>query len=885
MKTSVCRIFSSYRWHVVLLLLVIFQFFPDSARAPELNLNTNYFAHPGSVIMPGPHIYPNNLFNPITPQIQITPGQFDFIIRQGGSTSGEMNIANLGNEDLTFQIGIPGETRNMWDVQFACEMPGMNPQQAIAWDGTYFYMAGFTSSDIYQFDVSGNFIGSFQVPGISSYRDFTWDGNHLFICNGTSNIYEIDINATAIVNTIPVTISPRAIAYDHNEDALWINDWTTELMLVDKAGILLGNWVLPEQVYGMDYDNFSGNGNSLWLLGNNGSGFRYFQWDISTGMLTGEEHYIGEDFGYENSSSGLFVENDIIGDTTTIGGLLASDPPQFFGYELYGGTGTNWLSVVPASGTVPAGNSTLIQLIVDGIGLEPGFYEKTLHIQSNDPVNPVIEVPVTLYVGEPGPCPPPQNLAGTFVTSDTVLLQWEPPNLDTLIRWDDGVNGNSIGLAGIYDWHVAARWEGNNLASFTGMYLTAVEFFPTSTLGAEYTIKVWKGENASTLVSEQPVVTYIYNQWNTVVLDNPVQIDSTQEMWIGYQIVEQQVGDFPAGTDSGPAVAFYGDMISLDAVTWESMSFAYGLDYNWNIAGVLSANSDGKLFARPLHLGKMPIYPTSGVSVLKGNLPLPINREYKNTEVELLGYNVYRDAEQINSSLIPDTFFIELLPAPGTYEYYVTAVYDECESVPSNAVVITSPPFIPEIQVEPDEFMFELEVGVIINESILVGNNGCDTLEYSISTVYETGFMDEDWLTVSPLTGSLLEGQYNIHDVQVNTNSLIPGGYYATISIASNDPNNPVIEIPVILDVITSVAENLENEIEIFPNPANNEVFIQCKQPIQQVRLLSLLGKVFLDEIVDGNNTRLDVSALKPGIYIVEIKTENVVVMRKLVVE
>lgn len=58
-----------------------------------------------------------------------------------------------------------------------------------------------------------------------------------------------------------------------------------------------------------------------------------------------------------------------------------------------------------------------------------------------------------------------------------------------------------------------------------------------------------------------------------------------------------------------------------------------------------------------------------------------------------LGYNVYRDNVKINGSLVATESYDDDELATGLYEYYVTAMYDEGESDPSNTVladVITS---------------------------------------------------------------------------------------------------------------------------------------------------------------------------------------------------
>jgi uncharacterized repeat protein (TIGR01451 family) len=57
-----------------------------------------------------------------------------------------------------------------------------------------------------------------------------------------------------------------------------------------------------------------------------------------------------------------------------------------------------WLSEIPTSGTVPAGESAGVQVTFDATGLTPGQYLAALDVHSNDPATPVVSVPVTLTV-------------------------------------------------------------------------------------------------------------------------------------------------------------------------------------------------------------------------------------------------------------------------------------------------------------------------------------------------------------------------------------------------------------------------------------------------------------------------------------------------------
>ncbi len=62
-----------------------------------------------------------------------------------------------------------------------------------------------------------------------------------------------------------------------------------------------------------------------------------------------------------------------------------------------------WLSVAADSGTTAAGTLSAVTVTLDADGLAEGVYEALLCIGSNDPVNPLVEVPVTMNVVDQAP--------------------------------------------------------------------------------------------------------------------------------------------------------------------------------------------------------------------------------------------------------------------------------------------------------------------------------------------------------------------------------------------------------------------------------------------------------------------------------------------------
>ncbi|MGH2541459.1 MAG: BACON domain-containing protein, partial [Ardenticatenaceae bacterium] len=60
-----------------------------------------------------------------------------------------------------------------------------------------------------------------------------------------------------------------------------------------------------------------------------------------------------------------------------------------------------WLSVEPTSGTTPGNSSSPVAVSYDSGGLTPGAYAANLCVNSDDPDEPTVIVPVSLTVEEP----------------------------------------------------------------------------------------------------------------------------------------------------------------------------------------------------------------------------------------------------------------------------------------------------------------------------------------------------------------------------------------------------------------------------------------------------------------------------------------------------
>ena len=310
-------------------------------------------------------------------------------------------------------------------------------------------------------------------------------------------------------------------------------------------------------------------------------------------------------------------------------------------------------------------------------------------------------------------CTPPTAL--TYTQSHNIVnLSWVAPSCTSgppaqWIRWDDGTNNDAIGTGAAFDFEIAARWDPSQIVALDGGSVTKIAFYPSSSGVATYRIRVWQGA-AANMIYDQNVPSVTTDQWNEISLTTPSLIDVTQDLWIGCEVIA--TSGWPAGCDAGPAVVGYGDLIQDAANPWQSMSAAYGLDFNWNLAAYIETVKSG---SKPVILAKNPLVASSGQFSTSGHLNNNGTGATHNTGTSspmngsmLKGYNVYRTDStaqaatfsKLNTTLITGTAYTDVIPLTGlgNYKYFTTSVYNDsvanaflCESPGTDTIAVRFP--------------------------------------------------------------------------------------------------------------------------------------------------------------------------------------------------
>jgi|GEM_PF-6111642 len=221
-------------------------------------------------------------------------------------------------------------------------------------------------------------------------------------------------------------------------------------------------------------------------------------------------------------------------------------------------------------------------------------------------------------------------------------------------------------------------------------------------------------------------------------------------------------------------------------------------------------------------------------------------------------FNIYRDNALLGNTTASS--YDDLGLAPGTYEYYVTAVYDEGESDPSNTVTAV----VEELVLDPPT---------------------------NLSATANEGDVALTWDT--PATGT--PNSFNVYrdnDLLDNTTNLsyddivLASGNYeyyvtAVYDDGESDPSN-YITVNV---TITGIEEQEVNITKLYPNPATDQVNISSDYTMQSVTVYNFAGQVILAETIDNTTYRVNASNFEAGIYLFQIATEEGRNAKRIIIE
>ncbi len=599
---------------------------------------------------------------------------------------GDLAVANNklygACDSLLFSFDLESET---WDTPSLLSIGSL---LALAYDGNNFWAKAYNSNFLYKLDINGNVINQYFSELLANCHGatFDWEYNVLYLFDQfDAKFYQFDLNG----NYTNVYFAATGVQSNGFAGGVFYFDYNARfphafgsLGYIEQdvqgafAAMELYPFLIPPDdvgVYCLDMYN-----------------------EYPSGLISPTTDIIN--FTWESASFDV---------TMTIGDYSA----------------TKWVSELEPY--------AVVQVVFDDWLAVEGSYlvEVCTNLEGDtDPSNDCKAREVN--ISDPPAGPAPEGFMASYEEGEGVQCSWgfSPP--EQWIGYDDGTNNDGLGLDEGGTYWGAIRFEPENLIAYDNSMIAKVAFFPRKFANAsDFTLMIWEEPDAANLVYEQVITGINWNEWNEVELDSVHYINATTELWIGFKVVNP-ANEYPLGYDSGPAVTGFGDLVSFDGQSWETLS-GYGLDFNFNLKALVVENADTVAMDKTIIQTKAISNP--GGKLVAGNLKPSLAPAFVNSNKSLLGCNVYRDNVKVNPDIIPPATqeYLDDFHTIGTYVYTAKAVYEDGLSDHSNPATVTIPGAI--IAVEPDAIMETHNYFPMIStRTLTISNSGNIPLDWQI---------------------------------------------------------------------------------------------------------------------------------------------------------
>lgn len=343
------------------------------------------------------------------PNIALLPTSFSFSLQEGESRTASLEIQNDGLEPLEIALLIEpegsgnafGEILQTFNIT---PVLGDETLTGAEYARDRFFVTGANLGpnipQIYVLDAEGNYERQFSMPGVpaGSYGaiDLAWDGNFLY-GGGSAGVVQFDTTGNYIT-TIPKPdefARVYGVAYDPGNDHFWINGYAGDILEINRDGDILRRFSHSfEGTFGLAWDDVSPGGPYLWVseiaeLQTR----RLHQFNPQTGAFTGLSLSVNPAHGW---NAGLAFTTEWRQGQATLVAFTQSNGDAIHLINI--GDVQGWLNLDNYALSVPPGESGQVQLAIDSTGVLGGSHLAQIKVNSNDPDQPLINVPVNLQV-------------------------------------------------------------------------------------------------------------------------------------------------------------------------------------------------------------------------------------------------------------------------------------------------------------------------------------------------------------------------------------------------------------------------------------------------------------------------------------------------------
>jgi len=509
-----------------------------------------------------------------------------------------------------------------------------------------------------------------------------------------------------------------------------------------------------------------------------------------------------------------------------------SGPTDWIPDQGYGVLGGNlWLNVNPLSGTITTGNNEDISVKIKTDYIDGGEFYANILISSNDPLNRQVTIPIHLTViGQPDLISTDSLNFGQAYVGYPESVQIELKNSGSVtLEVSDIQSSNSVfSIQGNTNFNIEPL----------GTYQLSVLFSPVLASIEQGTISIISNDLSSpeiiNLMGEgifPPLITvapdsffYDLNVGDSVITQ--LTIDNSNGLGeLVYQISDRLV----TGMTSKDINQKY---LMQRQTNSENLNW-FGIDP----ANFSKLNTESKIISKfsnrsnlnnsvmSLPLIVRDIIRDGGVADIQEirgrifNNNLEIEYVFKNgvNITDSLIAVLYLDTDRNPLTGNTDPVYAHDLGVEYYVDYFPIAFGNEIyihEYSTGNSYTV---PYI----INGKTISYSIPLSILGNDDgemdllAVSGYQDLGALDWAPDTGHATLLKDVNWLNENPTSGVVPPGENMTIEIKANTSELIGGNYLAAIDVQSNDPVNPVVEIPFTLH-LTGIPQ-----ISVLPNSLN----------------------------------------------------------------
>jgi hypothetical protein len=362
--------------------------------------------------------------------ITVTPPSIQVEVFQDDTVAIPVTIGNTGTLDLTWNAYVenadtePGGAGELGDVLASIDVSAAVGEPSVTTNSVAFargdvWVSGRLSADerrLFRIGVDGELVASYPIGGLSSlgWGSIATDGDVIF---GTDTysiaVWSIDTEQV-IDNVVTGSISNQALAYDPDNEHFYLGGGSGAIEVLDRDGQTVRLVVTPYDIEGLAWDDLSPGGPYLWAWVDANDEevegeirCEAVRLDPVSGLATGVGFLGSDQGGTENVPEAATIARDVVSGALALVGLQeTAEYPRdgwVVAYDLDVTLPPAWIDLDGATvGAVePAALDTLM-VAIHGT-MADTTTAAVIRIASNDPSQPLVEVPVTTAMLRPLP--------------------------------------------------------------------------------------------------------------------------------------------------------------------------------------------------------------------------------------------------------------------------------------------------------------------------------------------------------------------------------------------------------------------------------------------------------------------------------------------------